>query len=57
MYLKTFEGNFEDLALTFSLVDNEFGQGEVRELIPGGKDIAVTNENKIRYVSIRTSFF
>ena len=49
--LKTYE-NVEDLALNFTVVDNEFGQAQVRELVPGGKDIAVTNENKIRYVSI-----
>ncbi len=54
MYLKTYEGDVEDLALTFSVVDNEFGQSEVRELIPGGKDIMVTNDNKIRYVSYKT---
>ena len=48
--LKTYE-NVEDLALNFTVVDNEFGQAQVRELVPGGKDIAVTNENKIRYVS------
>jgi len=47
--LKTYE-NVEDLALNFTLVDNEFGQALVRELVPGGKDIAVTNENKIRYI-------
>jgi len=50
MYLKTFDGNVEDLSLTFSVVDNTFGEAVVRELIPGGKDIAVTNDNRIRYI-------
>jgi ubiquitin-protein ligase E3 C len=50
MYLKTYPGNVEDLALTFTVVDNEFGEAAVHELIPGGKDIAVTNENRIRYI-------
>lgn len=51
MYLKTYAGNTEDLALNFTVVDNEFGQAQVRDLVPNGKDIAVTDENKIRYVS------
>jgi len=50
MYLKTYDGNVEDLALNFSVVDNTFGEAVVRELIPGGKDIAVTNDNRIRYI-------
>jgi hypothetical protein len=38
-----------ELALTFSWTKPE-GGGEEEELVPGGKDKAVTEENKVRRV-------
>jgi ubiquitin-protein ligase E3 C len=56
MFVKTYEGDVEDLALTFTTgVDGEAagggggGGGEV-ELIPGGAGIAVTAANRLRYI-------
>lgn len=37
-------------------MDNEFDQGVVKELIPGGKDIPVTNENRIRYIYLVANY-
>lgn len=36
--------------LTFSVDDDQFGETKTVDLIPGGSEIAVTNENKKRYV-------
>ena len=52
MFLKTYEGDAEDLCLTFSVNDDDFGSGAVVELISGGKEIDVTNENKHRYINL-----
>lgn len=38
--------------LTFSLEIQEFGVTEVRELIPNGGNINVTEENKLEYISM-----
>lgn len=39
-----------DLDLTFSIDEQELGVIKTIDLIPGGRHIAVTNENKIRYI-------
>lgn len=36
--------------LTFSVDDEKFGERRTIDLIPGGRDIAVTNENKPQYI-------
>ncbi|KAF2153906.1 hypothetical protein K461DRAFT_276962, partial [Myriangium duriaei CBS 260.36] len=54
--LKNYEGNAEDMALTFSITDeipvaNGGTKAVDRDLIPGGSNIPVTNENKLIYIS------
>jgi ubiquitin-protein ligase E3 C len=41
----------EDLGLTFSVLEEGLGKRELVELIPGGKDIPVTNENKFKFIA------
>lgn len=38
------------MELTFSVDDERFGERHTVDLIPGGRDIPVTNENKAQYV-------
>jgi hypothetical protein len=45
-----YEGDVVDLGLFFSVENNELGEMAETELIPGGRDIPVTNENKIKYI-------
>ncbi|XP_032221291.2 ubiquitin-protein ligase E3C [Nematostella vectensis] len=52
LFLKTYEGNVEDLALNFTIVNNDFGEKQVVELLPGGRDIPVTNSNRITYIHL-----
>jgi hypothetical protein len=47
MYLKSYDGDVEDLCLTMCYTDNNFGQQRTVNFIPGGQDVAVTNENKM----------
>ncbi|KAG0197995.1 Ubiquitin-protein ligase E3B [Mortierella sp. GBA30] len=50
MFLKKYEGNVEDLGLTFTLDEEVFGTHRTVELLRGGKDIEVTKENRINYI-------
>ena len=38
------------IELSFAVDDEKFGEHETIDLIPGGRDITVTNENKAKYV-------
>ncbi|CBQ67807.1 related to ubiquitin protein ligase e3 [Sporisorium reilianum SRZ2] len=48
--LKNYQGNVEDLALNFTVTDEEFGVSMTRELIPGGANVPVTNLNRMEYI-------
>ena len=57
-YMRTYEGDAEDLMLTFSVTDENEVTGERKEvdLMPGGTQVAVTNKNKFRYVYMVADF-
>ncbi|CAI7578840.1 unnamed protein product [Penicillium bialowiezense] len=42
--------------LTFSVDDEKFGERTTVDLIPGGRDIAVTDENKPQYIELVTEW-
>lgn len=46
-FLKNYEGDVVDLGLNFTV--QNFKKQEI-ELVPGGKNIDVTNENKFTYI-------
>ncbi|XVE76066.1 hypothetical protein DITRI_Ditri12bG0142900 [Diplodiscus trichospermus] len=50
MYVKHYEGDVTELCLDFTVTEESFGKCHVIELKPGGKDVCVTNENKMQYV-------
>ncbi|XP_021680792.2 E3 ubiquitin-protein ligase UPL7 isoform X2 [Hevea brasiliensis] len=50
MYVKHYDGDIKDLSLDFTLTEESFGKHYVIELKPGGKNVCVTNENKMQYV-------
>ncbi|KAF9549865.1 hypothetical protein EC957_002436 [Mortierella hygrophila] len=56
MFLKNYEGNFEDLSLYFTVDDEEMGQTVTRELIPNGANTIVTRENRIRYIYLTAHY-
>jgi hypothetical protein len=50
MFLKNYDGDAEDLCLTFTIANDDFGDTSEIPLFPDGSNIAVTNANKQRYV-------
>lgn len=42
-----------DLCLTFSVESHNYGVVETRELVPGGSDKAVTDDNKHEFIALR----
>ncbi|CAF0945569.1 unnamed protein product, partial [Didymodactylos carnosus] len=52
LYLKKYNGNVEDLGLDFTIVNSEIGQTQVIDLKPNGRNIAVTNDNRIEYIHL-----
>lgn len=50
MYIKQYEGDLQELCLDFTVTEEFCGKMSVIELKPGGKDISVTNENKMQYI-------
>lgn len=55
-YIKHYDGDVADLNLTFSLMDDRLGQLVTYELIPGGRSVPVTKENKIAYIHLMAHF-
>lgn len=56
IFLKRHEGDFAELALTFSTVNDELGQKEVVELCPGGLSIPVTRENRLSFIHLLADY-
>jgi ubiquitin-protein ligase E3 C len=56
LYLNNLKDNVENLDLNFTIDINEFGETKSIELKRGGKDIAVTNENKIEYIHLLADY-
>ncbi|XP_045600772.2 ubiquitin-protein ligase E3C [Procambarus clarkii] len=50
LYLKTYQGDVQDLGLDFTVLNSDLGQNTIEELIPNGSNVAVTNENRIEYI-------
>jgi hypothetical protein len=50
MFLKNYEGDAEDLCLTFTIANDDFGSNNQIQLIPNGENVIVTNDNKQRYI-------
>ena len=47
---QNYDGDVKELALDFTVEEDLHGKRTVIELKPGGKSIAVTNDNKLQYV-------
>uniref|UniRef100_A0A6I8SCR5 Ubiquitin-protein ligase E3B n=1 Tax=Xenopus tropicalis TaxID=8364 RepID=A0A6I8SCR5_XENTR len=54
--IKRYDGDISDLGLTLSYDEDVMGQLVCHELVPGGKSIPVTNENKISYIHLMAHF-
>lgn len=48
--MQHYDGDIKELSLDFTATEESLGNRHVVELKPGGKDICVTNENKLQYI-------
>lgn len=55
-FIKHYQGDVEDLGLTFSFDEDLFGKIETREIKPGGAAIDVTSENKYAYIYLLADY-
>lgn len=55
-YIKHYEGDVSELALTFCIDQDFMGKIETHELEPGGRSTAVTRENRVRYIHLVADF-
>lgn len=57
MFLKDYDGNVNDLSLSFSLnVDAGNGQTRVVDLVPNGRHTVVTKENRMQYIHLVANY-
>ncbi|CAN6991148.1 unnamed protein product [Brassica rapa subsp. trilocularis] len=52
IFLKRYKGDISDLELYFVILNNEYGERTEEELLPGGKDMRVTNKNVITFIHL-----
>lgn len=50
LYLRDYNGDVSDLGLDFTTVNNDLGETRIMELKPDGRNIPVTNENRLEYI-------
>ena len=48
--MQHYDGDVRELSLDFTVTEESFGKLHVIELKSGGKDISVTNDNKMQYI-------
>ncbi|KAJ3352922.1 hypothetical protein GGF32_003257 [Allomyces javanicus] len=56
MFLKNYDGDVADLALDFTITYDEQGQTRTVDLIPGGRDVPVTKDNRIKYMYLVANY-
>lgn len=57
MFLKTYDGDAEDLCLSFTVANDDFGTNREIPLMPNGVNIEVTNSNKQRYIGLVAKYY
>ncbi|KJE90545.1 ubiquitin-protein ligase E3B [Capsaspora owczarzaki ATCC 30864] len=55
-FIKRYDGDVEDLGLTFSVDEDLFGTVVTNDLKPGGRAVSVTTANRILYVHLMADF-
>ncbi|MEW5298302.1 MAG: hypothetical protein WDW36_001442 [Sanguina aurantia] len=54
--VKSYEGDVQDLGLTFTVEDNFLGTSTSHPLVPGGDSMPVTNDNRLLYCHLLADF-
>ncbi|KAL5519890.1 hypothetical protein ACEPAG_1550 [Sanghuangporus baumii] len=50
LFLKNYDGNLEDLSLSFAVTEEEFGTARTINLITNGSNTPVTKDNRLQYI-------
>ncbi|ENN81570.1 hypothetical protein YQE_02099, partial [Dendroctonus ponderosae] len=50
LYLRDYAGDVSDLGLDFTTVNNDLGETRIMELKANGRNIPLTNENRLEYI-------
>lgn len=50
LYLRDYRGDVQDLGLDFTNVTSDLGETKIIDLKPDGRNIAVTNDNRLEYI-------
>lgn len=56
LFLKHYQGDLSDLELYFVIVNNEYGEQSEEELLPGGREMRVTNQNVITFIHLVANY-
>uniref|UniRef100_A0A6N2LU27 HECT-type E3 ubiquitin transferase n=1 Tax=Salix viminalis TaxID=40686 RepID=A0A6N2LU27_SALVM len=56
IFLKRYQGDISDLELYFVIVNNEYGELTEEELLPGGRNQRVTNDNVIPFTHLVSNY-
>ncbi|KAJ6891471.1 E3 ubiquitin-protein ligase UPL6-like isoform X1 [Populus alba x Populus x berolinensis] len=56
IFLKRYQGDISDLELYFVIVNNEYGEKTEEELLPGGRNQRVTNDNVIPFTHLVSNY-
>ncbi|KAH7436454.1 hypothetical protein KP509_05G020700 [Ceratopteris richardii] len=56
LFLKRYEGDLAQLGLYFVIENNEYGEQVQVELLPGGKDLQVSNDNVLIYIHLVANY-
>jgi ubiquitin-protein ligase E3 C len=51
-YAQHYKGDLSDLELYFVILNNEYGEQSEEELLPGGRDMRVTDQNVIMFIHL-----
>lgn len=52
LYLRDYKGDVQDLGLDFTNVTSDLGETRIVDLKPNGRNIPVTNDNRLEYIHI-----
>jgi ubiquitin-protein ligase E3 C len=56
LFLKTYDGDVASLDLDFTVINDVLGESKIEELKPNGREVAVSNENRIEYIHLMADY-
>jgi hypothetical protein len=57
IFVKHYDGDVEDLCLTYAVDEEMFGQTQTVDLKPGGRAFMVTNQDKTSYIHLMADYY